>query len=94
MTDYIQMMTQSIPPPATLLASLPSGREIHSMKPYAAPEVSRETLEAMRAPPDRSDEYGGDGLSSDDEQTIADAPIGAFPGTKDDYRSPSTRSYY
>ncbi|KAI0168734.1 pH-response regulator protein palC [Pestalotiopsis sp. NC0098] len=88
------MMTQAIPPPATLLASLPSGREIHSIKPYVAPDVSRETLEAMRAPPDRSDEYGGDGLSSDDEETIADAPIGAFPGTKDDYRSPSTRSYY
>lgn len=88
-------MTQSIPPPASLLAGLPSGREIHSIKPYEAPELSRASLDAMRAPPDRDDDYGHDGLSSDDEEKVVrPGPVGAFPGTHEHYRSDSTRSYY
>ncbi|KAK9417054.1 hypothetical protein SUNI508_09072 [Seiridium unicorne] len=75
------MMTQAIPAPATLLASLPSGREIHNIKPYIPPELSRQSLEAIRAPPDRVDDYGDGGLSSD-EETLAEAPVGAFPGTQ------------
>jgi hypothetical protein len=83
------MMTQAVPAAATLLSTLPSGREIHSPKPWTPPELSRQTLEAMRAPPDRSDDYGNEGLSSDDEGTLVDPP-GSFPG----YQSESTRSYY
>lgn len=88
------MMTQAVPTPATLLSQLPTGREIHSLKPYVPPELSRQSLEAMRAPPDRADDYGDEGLSSDDERTLADAPAGAFPGTQGEYRGDSARSYY
>ncbi|RYP91304.1 hypothetical protein DL770_002538 [Monosporascus sp. CRB-9-2] len=85
----------TVPPPATLLSSLPSGREIHSIKAYQLPELSRQSLEAMRAPPDRSDDFAEGNLSSDDDQkTAVDVPIGAFPGTQADYRSDSTRPYY
>jgi hypothetical protein len=88
------MLTQLVPAPATLLSTLPSGREIHSIKPYTPPELSRQSLETMRAPPDRSDDYGAGNLSSDDEETLAEAPIGAFPGTQEEYQSTSTRSYF
>ncbi|KAI0596654.1 pH-response regulator protein palC [Biscogniauxia sp. FL1348] len=89
------MLTQTIPPPASLLAGLPSGRDMHTVKPYQVPELSRHTLEAMRAPPDRSDDYGEEQFSSDDEDRTAVAtPVGAFPGTSDEYRSGSARSYF
>lgn len=87
------MMTQPVTPSATLLANLPSGRNLHDIKPYIQPELSRESLEAMRAPPDRADDYGDEGLSSDDENN-PEAPVGAFPGTQGDYQSASRRSYY
>lgn len=65
------------------------------MKPYVLPELDRQSLEAMRAPPDRSDDFGEDHLSSgDEEKTAVDVPIGAFPGTQTDYRSESRRPYY
>jgi hypothetical protein len=93
-----QMMTQVVPAPATLISSLPSGREIHTIKQYAPPELSRQVLDNMRAPPDRADDYGDGGLSSDDDEKVAKGtPVGAFPGTQDDYRSEgarSARSYY
>ncbi|KAK8874934.1 hypothetical protein PGQ11_005448 [Apiospora arundinis] len=93
MNDTI--MTQAIPSPASLLSGLPSGREIHSIKPYEAPKLSAQSLEAMRAPPDRVDDYGQDPLSSDeDEKSAKIPPPGAFPGTQEAYRSESTRSYY
>ncbi|KAH9999741.1 pH-response regulator protein palC [Xylariaceae sp. FL0662B] len=89
------MLTQTIPSPATLLSAIPSGRDMHAIKPYQPPEVGRETLEAMRAPPDRSEDFADDQLDSDDdERTAVEAPAGAFPGTQDQYRSAGTRSYY
>ncbi|KAI0837748.1 hypothetical protein F5Y06DRAFT_297176 [Hypoxylon sp. FL0890] len=88
------MLTQAIPSPGTLLATLPSGRDMHTIKPYQLPELGRESLEAMRAPPDRSDDIEDGQLSSDDERTAVATPVGAFPGTHDEYRSASTRSYY
>ncbi|KAI1135004.1 hypothetical protein F5Y05DRAFT_396242 [Hypoxylon sp. FL0543] len=87
------MLTQVITPPGTLLATLPSGRDMHTIKPYQLPELGRESLEAMRAPPDRSDDFEDGQLSSDDETVVA-TPVGAFPGTQDEYRSASARSYY
>ncbi|KAI1176214.1 pH-response regulator protein palC [Nemania sp. FL0916] len=88
------MLTQAIPATATLLASLPSGRDIHTIKPYQPPELSRQALESMRAPPDQADEYGGEQPSSDDEErTAVGTPIGAYPTTPDNFRSES-RSYY
>ncbi|CAJ2501192.1 Uu.00g040450.m01.CDS01 [Anthostomella pinea] len=89
------MLTQTVPPPATLLSGLPSGRNMHTVKPYQLAELGREALEAMRAPPDRTDDYGGEQLSSDDdERTAVGTPVGAFPGTHEEYRSGSARSYF
>jgi hypothetical protein len=88
-------MTQVVPAPSILLASLPSGREIHSVKPYTPPELSMQSLESMRAPPDRSEDFTEGGLSSDEEEKGAKTvPVGAFPGTQEQYRSESARSYY
>ncbi|KAI0199131.1 pH-response regulator protein palC [Astrocystis sublimbata] len=89
------MMTQPIPNGATLLASLPSGRDLHTIKPFQPPALTRQSLESMRALPDQADDYGGDQPSSDDdERTAVGTPVGAFPGTSGSYRSESTRSYY
>ncbi|OIW34454.1 hypothetical protein CONLIGDRAFT_5592 [Coniochaeta ligniaria NRRL 30616] len=84
------MFTQTIPAPGTLLAQMPSGREIHTIKPYQPPVLDSATLEAMRAPPDRSDEVG-EGMSSD-EETLAEVP-GTFPGTHGEYRT-GTPNYF
>ncbi|KAI2619326.1 hypothetical protein GGR54DRAFT_630839 [Hypoxylon sp. NC1633] len=92
------MLTQAIPSPGTLLSTLPSGRDMHTIKPYQLPELSRETLEAMRDLPDRPDEFEDEAWSSDeDERATTLAPsIGAYPSTPDEGRSASAsaRSYY
>ncbi len=69
---------------------MPSGREIHSLKPWTPPVLDTVVLESTRAPPDRADDYGND-TSSDDESPAQD-PVGAFPGTKADYAG--SGSYY
>jgi hypothetical protein len=71
------------------MASMPSGREIHSLKAFTPPELDSSILESMRAPPDRSDDYGGDASSGEEE---APESVGAFPGKKGDYSSSS--NYY
>ncbi|KAH8674511.1 hypothetical protein BGZ60DRAFT_372572 [Tricladium varicosporioides] len=88
MNDTIN--TQVIPPIGPLMASMPSGREIHSLKPFIPPTVEVSVLESMRAPPDRADDYGSE-LSSEDERDDQE-PVGAFPGNKGDYSSSS--NYY
>ncbi|KAK3383188.1 hypothetical protein B0T24DRAFT_687624 [Lasiosphaeria ovina] len=86
------IFTQAIPPTGQLLAQMPSGREICSIKPFQPPLLDGAALEAMRAPPDRSDDAGN--YPSSDEDTIVDAvPVGAFPGTQGDYRT-GTPNYY
>ncbi|TVY22605.1 pH-response regulator protein [Lachnellula hyalina] len=87
MNDTIN--TQSIPPIGPLMSSMPSGREIHSMKAFIPPVLEASVLENMRAPPDRVDDYGD---ASSDEDSKKQEPVGAFPGTKEDY--PSSYSYY
>lgn len=87
------MFTQAIPAPGTLLAQMPSGRDLHSIKPFQPPFLDSTVLDAMRAPPDRSDDVGND-LSSEDEGTLVGShPVGAFPGTAGDYRT-ATPNYY
>lgn len=86
------MNVQIVPPIGPLLAQMPSGREIHTLKPYHPPVLDRSILEAMRAPPERSDDYG-DALSSDDEGKGVSGPPGGYPESRPDYRSAST-SYY
>ncbi|KAF9879759.1 ph-response regulator protein palc [Colletotrichum karsti] len=86
------MNVQVIPPVGPLLAQMPSGREIHTLRPYQPPTLDRSILEAMRAPPERNDDYG-DALSSDDEAKGHAGPPGGFPESRPEYRSAST-SYY
>ncbi len=76
------MNTQVVPAPGTLLAQMPSGRDMHTVKPYQPPMLDAAVLEAMRAPPDRLDDFGND-LSSDDERGQS-AAIGAYPATDED----------
>lgn len=71
------------------MATMPSGREIHSLKPYVPPALEASVLEGMRAPPSSVDNYGED-ASSDEE--VAQDPVGAFPGTRTDYAG--SGSYY
>ncbi|KAI6085404.1 hypothetical protein F4821DRAFT_149421 [Hypoxylon rubiginosum] len=92
------MLSHVIPPPGTLIPTLPSGRDMHTVKPYQPPELGRELLEAMRAPPDRSDDFGDEQWSSDDDddRTAVATPVGAFPDTPpiDRGSSSASRSYY
>lgn len=85
-----QINTQVIPPIGPLMATMPSGREVHSLKPFVPPTVESSVLENIRAPPGEADDYGKD-ASSDDEEMARD-PVGAFPGTKTDYSG--SGSYY
>lgn len=63
---------------------MPSGREIHSSKPYVPPELDADVLEKMRAPaePDESrvlmDDENDD--SSDEDVPGESGLPGAFPG--------------
>jgi hypothetical protein len=70
---------------------MPSGREIHTIKPFQPPVLSPEVLEAMRAPPDRSDEVGN--YASSDEETAVDSAPGAFPGRSAESRT-GTPGYF
>lgn len=74
------------------MAAMPSGREIYTLKAYTPPVLEPSVLESMRAPPDRIDEYGSD--SSEEQREGENEPVGAFPGTKQDYASGSSRNYY
>ncbi|KAL8840247.1 MAG: hypothetical protein Q9176_003939 [Flavoplaca citrina] len=71
------MNTQLIPPFEPLLASMPSGREIHSSTQYKAPELDVDMIERMRAPPD-VDEAGA--LARDDDSSEDEADIDGLPG--------------
>lgn len=73
------------------MATMPSGREMYSVKPFEPPSLDASAVEKMRAPPDRADDFGGHDGSSDEETEEQD-PVGAFPGTKDDYSRGS--NYY
>jgi hypothetical protein len=84
------MLTQPIPPIGPLLAQMPSGREIHSIKPFQPPLLSAEVLEAMRAPPDRSDEFGN--YPSSDEETALGSSS-TFSGRPAENRT-GTPGYY
>ncbi|KAM7207657.1 hypothetical protein V8F20_001924 [Naviculisporaceae sp. PSN 640] len=81
------LLTQAIPPTGPLFAQMPSGREIHTIKPYQPPLLDAYVLEAMRAPPDASDDVrgGGDSSDGDDDTLVGGPPVGAFPGTYGDY---------
>jgi hypothetical protein len=79
------MNTKAVPSINTLLAKIPSGREIHTIADYQPPCLDRSTLSSMQGAPDPNDDYVGD-MSSEDEVLSPTGPtVGAFPSTKDDY---------
>lgn len=91
------MNTQAIPPASSLLPKMPSGREIHTVKPYQVPVLDKDALEAMRCVPDREDDVADNASSDDDGVKDAPAAPGTFPGTADAYgtaRATSGNAYY
>lgn len=87
-----QINTQLIPPSDPLVANMPSGRDIHSTKPFVPPSLGEDTLARMRAPPSVG-EMGDESGSSSDEggEAHSDLP-GTFPGSTS---TPSNdNSYY
>ncbi|RCI09848.1 hypothetical protein L249_3816 [Ophiocordyceps polyrhachis-furcata BCC 54312] len=89
------MNTQVVPPLNSLLAKMPSGREVFTLQPYKPSMLGREMLEAMRSLPDGEDDAGGNEASSDDE--TRPLPTGAYPGTGHEYEpspTPSGSAYY
>jgi hypothetical protein len=90
--ETIQMFTKPIPPFGPLLAQMPSGREIHAIKPYQPPILSLEELDAMRAlPPERTDEVGHE--ASSDEGAPEPSQVGVFSVKPGDYRT-GTPNYF
>ena len=78
----LQIGAQSIPPFAPLVASMPSGREMHISKPYTPPSLDEDVLANMRAPPDRDSfgSQGSDRSSTEAEDSTSAGVPGAFPG--------------
>ena len=86
---------QLIPPSDPLLATMPSGRDVHTPKTYVPTSLAEDILIKMRAPPDE-EELTADasrGSDSEDEDRKAQDPVGAFPGTKGQYTGGDS-SYY
>lgn len=90
------MNTKLIPSINTLVAKMPSGREIYTIPKYSPPGLDRGVLESMRAMPEGDDDFGND-MSSDDEMKSPSVHIaGSFPS--DDLGRSSTaassRTYF
>jgi hypothetical protein len=79
------MIMQIIPQFEPLLSSLPTGREFHKPQDYVPPMIEEDILSRMRAPPDYSEAAAY--KDEDDSQSDSEAqdPVGAFPGTANDY---------
>ena len=63
---------------------MPSGREIHAVKPYIYPSLDEATLARMRAPPD-PDDFAAQDEDSGDSDREDRGPPGAFPQASDSY---------
>lgn len=86
-----QVNTQAVPPVGPLLAKMPTGREFHTDRlPFKPPVLGGDALDAMRAPPDRDDDFG-DAPSSDEEGASERTLAGAYPG---EYGRSSSAGYY
>jgi hypothetical protein len=88
-----QILTQPIPPIGPLLAQMPTGREIHTIKPYQPPVLEPDVLEAMRAAPPNQLEEGGAGGSSDEDTAVGSSAPGGFSGRSGEYRTDSPGYY-
>lgn len=75
------------------MTTLPSGRDFHKTPVYEPPFLANDILVNLRAPPDPADlaryRNRASDSGSDEEQTD---PVGAFPGTGNQYASGS--QYY
>ncbi|THX25714.1 pH-response regulator protein palC [Aureobasidium pullulans] len=81
MNDTINV--QAIPPSEPLMATMPSGREYHTQKPYMPPQLDVSLLARLRAPVDPQQRaFGGDEDDSGDEGAAREPVVvpGAFPG--------------
>ena len=83
MNDTINV--QIVPDWKPLLTTLPTGREISANSAWVPQVLEEAELTRMRAPPDPDDQLLAV-ESSDEEAQPKTSPIGAFPGTIDDYR--------
>lgn len=101
------MNTQLIPLPSTLLAQMPSGRDMYRPKPYVPPELDAAVLASTRAPPPEQSSHAqpgripmADGSSDEDvaasERPISRAPLpGSYPAPSASADSSrSTSQYY
>ena len=70
-----------IPPCDPLVASMPSGRDVHSTKLFTAPCLEEDTLTRMRAPPDADELDADDDSGSDEAETAQGGVPGTFPGS-------------
>ncbi len=68
------MNTKIIPSINTLVAKMPSGRNIHAIPKYAPPDLDPGVLEDMHAMPEGDDDFAG-GISSDDETKSPPPPL-------------------
>ena len=79
---------------------MPSGREIHTLKPYVPPSLDAPTLQNMRAPPSPTAamRLEAEQDSSDDEDNESKGGtttvVGAFPGTRDEYAAGSAIGHW
>ena len=61
---------------------MPSGRDLHSTKPFLPPALDADALAQMRAPPNEHDDLldGSDTSSDEDSESAKHANLpGAFP---------------
>lgn len=81
---------QMPPSPESLVAAMPSGRDIHIPKPYVPPNLDTETLARLRAPPeDAAATADGDDSSDEDEE-----PLATIQGTVPGPSSGSAEAYF
>ena len=73
--------TQRIPPSESLVSAMPSGREIHSPKPYTTPSLEADTVARLRAPLDHNEEHRSieSDNSTDEDEGSGSALPGSFP---------------
>lgn len=91
MNDTVNV--QLVPDWRDKVAQMPSGRDPLTTRPWVPTVLEEDEVGRMRAPPDEAGagnggRGGGDESSGDDEAAgQADAVVGAFPGTKNEYRA-------
>jgi hypothetical protein len=99
MNDTVNV--QLVPDWKPLVAAMPSGRDALSPKAWVPAALGEEDVVKMRAPPEvGAEEDGGESSDEEDSGTSSRAgarerdPVGAFPGTRNEYRGGIDNVYY